>query len=109
MTDAILGAANAGDIGRKFPDSDPRWKGADSIELLKSAAAAIRGAGYAVSNMDVAVIAQRPKLLPLLDAIRTTSPRRSTSIRARSASRARPTKASTAWAEANRWPATRLD
>lgn len=71
VTDAILGAAGAGDIGRMFPDTDPDWKGADSIELLKGAAAKIREAGYTVSNIDVTVIAQKPKLLPYLDRMRT--------------------------------------
>jgi 2-C-methyl-D-erythritol 4-phosphate cytidylyltransferase / 2-C-methyl-D-erythritol 2,4-cyclodiphosphate synthase len=70
VTDAILGAAGAGDIGRLFPDTDPKWKGANSIELLKGAVAKIREAGYAVSNVDVTVIAQKPKLLPYLDAMR---------------------------------------
>jgi 2-C-methyl-D-erythritol 4-phosphate cytidylyltransferase/2-C-methyl-D-erythritol 2,4-cyclodiphosphate synthase len=71
VTDAILGAAGAGDIGRMFPDTDPKWKGADSIALLKGAAAKIREAGYGVSNVDVTVIAQKPKLLPYLDAMRS--------------------------------------
>jgi 2-C-methyl-D-erythritol 4-phosphate cytidylyltransferase/2-C-methyl-D-erythritol 2,4-cyclodiphosphate synthase len=70
VTDAILGAAGAGDIGRMFPDTDPKWKGANSIELLKGAVAKIREAGYAVSNVDVTVIAQKPKLLPYLDPMR---------------------------------------
>jgi 2-C-methyl-D-erythritol 4-phosphate cytidylyltransferase/2-C-methyl-D-erythritol 2,4-cyclodiphosphate synthase len=70
VTDAILGAAGAGDIGRLFPDTDPKWKGANSIELLKGAAARIREAGYGVANVDVTVIAQKPKLLPYLDEMR---------------------------------------
>ena len=70
ITDAILGAAGAGDIGRLFPDTDPKWKGADSIELLKGAVEKIRDAGYSVSNVDVTVIAQKPKLLPYLDQMR---------------------------------------
>jgi len=70
VTDAILGAAGAGDIGRMFPDTDPKWKGADSIALLTGAAARVREAGYRVSNVDVTVIAQQPKLLPHLDAMR---------------------------------------
>jgi len=70
VTDAILGAAGAGDIGRMFPDTDPKWKGADSIALLKGAAARVREAGYRVSNVDVTVIAQQPKLLPHLEAMR---------------------------------------
>ncbi|HWI20336.1 MAG TPA: 2-C-methyl-D-erythritol 4-phosphate cytidylyltransferase [Vicinamibacterales bacterium] len=70
VTDAILGAAGAGDIGRMFPDTDPKWKGADSIKLLKGAVAKLHEAGYRVSNIDVTVIAQKPKLLPYLDQMR---------------------------------------
>ncbi|HEX4913862.1 MAG TPA: 2-C-methyl-D-erythritol 4-phosphate cytidylyltransferase [Vicinamibacterales bacterium] len=70
VTDAVLGAANAGDIGRMFPDTDPKWKDADSIALLKGAVARVHGAGYRVSNVDVTVIAQKPKLLPYLDQMR---------------------------------------
>lgn len=70
VTDAILGAACAGDIGRLFPDTDPKWKGADSIALLKGAVVKVRDAGYAVSNVDVTVIAQKPKLVPYLDQMR---------------------------------------
>jgi 2-C-methyl-D-erythritol 4-phosphate cytidylyltransferase / 2-C-methyl-D-erythritol 2,4-cyclodiphosphate synthase len=70
VTDAILGAAGAGDIGRMFPDTDAKWKDADSIALLKGAAARVREAGYRVSNVDVTVIAQRPKLVPYLDQMR---------------------------------------
>lgn len=70
VTDAVLGAAAAGDIGRMFPDSDPQWKGADSIMMLKAAAGRIAELGYRVSNIDVTVIAQQPKLLPYLDAMR---------------------------------------
>ena len=70
VTDAILGAAGAGDIGRLFPDTEPRWKGANSIELLEAAVARVRDAGYRVSNVDVTVIAQKPKLLPYLDEMR---------------------------------------
>jgi 2-C-methyl-D-erythritol 4-phosphate cytidylyltransferase / 2-C-methyl-D-erythritol 2,4-cyclodiphosphate synthase len=71
VTDAILGAAGAGDIGRHFPDTDPAWKGADSLDLLGRAAAVLRDAGYQLVNIDVVVIAQRPKLVPHLDAIRS--------------------------------------
>ena len=53
-----------------FPDTDPKWKGADSIALLKGAVARVREAGYRLSNVDVPVIAQQPKLLPHLDAMR---------------------------------------
>jgi len=70
VTDAILGAVAAGDIGRHFPDTDLAWKGADSIALLSRAATIVTEAGYAVVNVDVVVIAQRPKLVPYIDAMR---------------------------------------
>ena len=70
ITDAILGASSLGDIGRFFPDTDPKWKDADSIELLRGAAAAVRAAGFAIANVDVTVIAERPKLLPYLEQMR---------------------------------------
>jgi 2-C-methyl-D-erythritol 4-phosphate cytidylyltransferase/2-C-methyl-D-erythritol 2,4-cyclodiphosphate synthase len=70
VTDAILGAVSAGDIGRQFPDTDPAWKDADSLDLLARAAAVVAQAGYAVANIDVVVIAQRPKLVPYLAGMR---------------------------------------
>jgi 2-C-methyl-D-erythritol 4-phosphate cytidylyltransferase / 2-C-methyl-D-erythritol 2,4-cyclodiphosphate synthase len=70
VTDALLGAAALGDIGRHFPDTDPAWKDASSIDLLARAAALVRGAGYDVTNVDVSVILQRPKIAPFIDAIR---------------------------------------
>ena len=70
VTDAILGAAAAGDIGQHFPDTDPKWKDANSIELLKGAVAIVRAAGYAVANVDAVVIAERPKLAPHVAAMR---------------------------------------
>ena len=70
VTDAVLGAAGIGDIGRLFPDTDPKWKGADSIAMLTGAVGKVHAAGYRVSNVDVTVIAQKPKLLPYLDAMR---------------------------------------
>jgi 2-C-methyl-D-erythritol 2,4-cyclodiphosphate synthase len=70
VTDAVLGAAGAGDIGRHFPDTDAAWKNADSIELLRRASAIVREAGYAIVNVDVVVIAQKPKLAPYAEAIR---------------------------------------
>jgi 2-C-methyl-D-erythritol 4-phosphate cytidylyltransferase/2-C-methyl-D-erythritol 2,4-cyclodiphosphate synthase len=70
VTDALLGAVALGDIGLMFPDTDPRWKDADSLELLRAAAAAIHDAGFAVSNIDVTVIAERPKLRPYIDGMR---------------------------------------
>jgi 2-C-methyl-D-erythritol 4-phosphate cytidylyltransferase/2-C-methyl-D-erythritol 2,4-cyclodiphosphate synthase len=71
VTDAILGAAGAGDIGRHFPDTDPLWKDANSVDLLRRAAGVVREAGYAVVNIDIVVIAQQPKVGPHADGIRT--------------------------------------
>ena len=62
VCDALLGAAGLGDIGRHFPDTDPKYKGADSLELLRQVAGKIAAAGYRVGNVDVTMIAQRPKL-----------------------------------------------
>ena len=70
VTDALLGASAAGDIGRHFPDTDPQWKGASSIELLRGAVAIVRARGFAPGNVDVVVIAQRPKLGPHSAAMR---------------------------------------
>jgi 2-C-methyl-D-erythritol 4-phosphate cytidylyltransferase/2-C-methyl-D-erythritol 2,4-cyclodiphosphate synthase len=70
VTDAVLGAAAVGDIGRLFPDTDPQWKDADSLRLLSAAVAHLHRSGFRVSNVDVTVIAQRPKLLPHLEAMR---------------------------------------
>ena len=62
VSDALLGAAGLGDIGRHFPDTDPKYKGADSAMLLKEVAEKVAAAGYRVSNIDVTMIAQKPKL-----------------------------------------------
>ena len=62
VSDALLGAAGLGDIGRHFPDTDPAYKGADSLELLKIVGEKILSAGYKVGNIDVTMIAQKPKL-----------------------------------------------
>jgi 2-C-methyl-D-erythritol 4-phosphate cytidylyltransferase/2-C-methyl-D-erythritol 2,4-cyclodiphosphate synthase len=70
VTDAILGAAAAGDIGRHFPDTDPTWKDANSIDLLRHAAGIVRDAGFDVANVDIVVIAQRPKMAPHVDGMR---------------------------------------
>lgn len=70
ITDAILGAAGLGDIGRMFPDSDTRWKGADSRVLLRGAVAAVRAAGWRVGNVDCTVIAQMPRIAPHVAAMR---------------------------------------
>ena len=69
-TDAILGAACLGDIGRHFPDTDPRWKGASSLGLLEQAAAMVGAEGYEVGNLDVTVILEAPKIRPYVDAMR---------------------------------------
>jgi 2-C-methyl-D-erythritol 2,4-cyclodiphosphate synthase len=70
VTDAILGAAGLGDIGRHFPDSDPRWKDADSIELLRRAAALVSAEGFVVGNVDVTVVLESPKIRDYVDAMR---------------------------------------
>ena len=62
VSDALLGAAGLGDIGRHFPDTDPTYKGADSLKLLAQVGEKLRSAGYGVGNIDVTMIAQRPKL-----------------------------------------------
>jgi len=70
ITDAILGAACLGDIGRHFPDSDPRWKGASSLDLLGRAAALVAEEGLLVGNVDVTVILERPRIRDAVDAMR---------------------------------------
>ena len=62
VSDALLGAAGLGDIGRHFPDTDPKYKGADSLELLREVYRKISEKGYRVGNIDVTMVAQRPKL-----------------------------------------------
>lgn len=70
VTDALLGAAALGDIGRHFPDTDPQYAGASSVDLLMRATSLVLRAGFAIMNVDVVVIAQRPKLAPHVDAMR---------------------------------------
>ena len=70
ITDAILGAAGLGDIGRHFPDSDARWQGADSRMLLREAMAEVRQSGWRVGNVDATVIAQAPRIALHVDAMR---------------------------------------
>jgi 2-C-methyl-D-erythritol 4-phosphate cytidylyltransferase/2-C-methyl-D-erythritol 2,4-cyclodiphosphate synthase len=70
VTDAILGAAGMGDIGRHFPDTDPAWKDAPSIDLLRQVATLVAGQGYEVGNLDVTVILERPKITDAVDAMR---------------------------------------
>ena len=69
LIDAILGAAGVGDIGRLFPDTDPRWRDADSMDLLARAHEAVRGRGYVCRQADVTVIAEQPRLTGHADAM----------------------------------------
>lgn len=70
LCDALLGALALGDIGRHFPDTDPRWKGADSLRLLAHCMALVREHGYALGNADITVICERPKLAPHVEGMR---------------------------------------
>ena len=67
VSDALLGAAGMGDIGKHFPDTDPAYKGADSLKLLAIVGEKVTAAGYRVSNIDVTMIAQAPKLRPHIE------------------------------------------
>jgi 2-C-methyl-D-erythritol 2,4-cyclodiphosphate synthase len=69
ITDALLGAAGLGDIGRHFPDTDPRFKGADSLQLLVEVARRVREAGFDIGNIDSTVVAQAPRLGPHIPAM----------------------------------------
>ena len=69
ITDALLGAAALGDIGRHFPDTDPEFKGADSVVLLAEAARRVRAAGFEIVNVDSTIVAQAPKLAPHIPAM----------------------------------------
>ena len=64
VTDAVLGAAGLGDIGTHFPDTDPAWEGADSVELLRRAWALVTGQGWALGNLDVTAVTEQPQLAP---------------------------------------------
>ncbi len=70
LIDALFGAAALGDIGAHFPDSDERWRGADSAELLAAAVRELSENGYKVGNVDLTVICEKPRLRPHVDAIR---------------------------------------
>lgn len=70
LCDALLGAAALGDIGKHFPDTDPRFEGADSRVLLRETARLLSEAGYSVGNVDVTIIAQAPKMAPHIPAMR---------------------------------------
>lgn len=70
ISDALLGACAMGDIGAMFPDNDEKWRGADSLELLKSVVERINNSGYFVENVDSILIAQKPKMKPYIDKMR---------------------------------------
>ena len=70
LSDALLGAAALGDIGKHFPDTDPKWKGADSRMLLREIVSILAREGFAPSNVDVTIIAQAPKMLPHIPQMR---------------------------------------
>ena len=72
ITDALLGAAGLGDIGRHFPDTDPQFKGADSTVLLAEAMRRVRAAGWELGNLDSTIVAQAPRLAAHIPAMRTT-------------------------------------
>jgi 2-C-methyl-D-erythritol 2,4-cyclodiphosphate synthase len=69
VADALLGAAALGDIGRHFPDTDPQWKDARSLDLLARVGAILRDSGFAPGNIDATVVAEQPKLAPFMDAM----------------------------------------
>ena len=69
IMDAMLGALSLGDIGRYFPPTDPKWKGADSLELLDQVYEMVKAKGWSVSNLDTVVVAERPKLKPHISAM----------------------------------------
>ena len=70
ITDALLGAAALGDIGRHFPDTDDSYRGADSLALLAEAAQRVRAAGFEIGNLDATIVAQAPKMAPHIEAMR---------------------------------------
>ena len=70
ISDALLGAAALGDIGKHFPDTDPKYKGADSLMLLKEVGGMLDEAGYIIQNIDATIIAQAPKMRPYIDEMR---------------------------------------
>jgi 2-C-methyl-D-erythritol 2,4-cyclodiphosphate synthase len=70
VIDALLGAAAMGDIGQHFPDTDPRFEDADSIDLLRTVVVYLRERGFAIGNVDATVVLERPRLAPYRDAIR---------------------------------------
>lgn len=71
LSDAVLGAAALGDIGRHFPDTDERFKGADSRDLLREVVRMVEEKGYRIVNADVTIVAQKPKMSPYIDQMRS--------------------------------------
>lgn len=72
VADALLGAAGMGDIGQHFPDTDAKWKNADSIEILRAVAGMLANAGWAIGNVDCSVVCESPKLAPKRDAMQAS-------------------------------------
>ncbi len=70
LADALLGAAGLGDLGSRFPDTDPRWKDADSMELLAQCVAVVVDRGHAIVNIDATIVVDRPKLAPFIARMR---------------------------------------
>ena len=70
LTDALLGAVALGDIGRHFPDTDPKWEGADSRRLLRAVVDMLRQRGYVAVNVDITIMAQAPKMAPHIETMR---------------------------------------
>lgn len=70
ISDALLGAAALGDIGKHFPDTDPRYKGADSLKLLEEVGNLLAAKGYVVGNVDATIVAQKPKMMPHIPQMR---------------------------------------
>ena len=70
ISDALLGAAALGDLGAHFPDTDPQWKNADSMELLGHCRAEVHRAGYRIENVDATIVVQMPKLAPFMERMR---------------------------------------
>jgi 2-C-methyl-D-erythritol 2,4-cyclodiphosphate synthase len=69
VSDALLGAAALGDIGQHFPDTDPQWKGANSMEILRHVVEKVHAGGWQIANVDVNVVCERPKIAPHRDAM----------------------------------------
>jgi len=72
LMDALLGAAALGDIGKHFPDSEEKWKDADSIELLRTVYSLIKASGYILGNADITIVLELPRLAPYIESMRST-------------------------------------